>query len=344
MKDKTILIHIKSNEALNDFIKLLQKKVSEDEITYSKEIKAMVNEFLNNGWTCFLSTIGNFDLCNGIYSNIYCINNEKIYNMTIDDLNNKVSVMIIRNIGPLEPNFEKIQNYLKYMIENYHGKILNNPKAMLKGMSKYYLTDLDSQEVKDLGVITIPTKIYPTSISYDDVVKDYPENREDFLIKSVSGELSNSLKCLNDVNETFFREKENKVHGWIIQPIQKEIWDGEYQLVFLDKQVIYGQQKSYSHGDEKVPLQKNRTLHKYHPTNHEIETFQKLIKYFENLYHISIDICRIDFMKDQNGIPILLEFEMVNPGFFIVYMNQNDEDVKNIVRSIRFYCEKLICY
>ena len=344
MKNKTILIHIKSKEALDDFIKLLQKEVSSEEINYSREIKAMINEFLDNDWTCYLGTIDNFDLHSGIYHDVYCINNEISYDMSLNDLNNKISVMIIRNIGPLEPNFEKIQNYLKYMIENFHGKMLNNPKAMLRGMSKYYLADLNPEEVKNLGVLTIPTKIYPTSISYDEVVKEYPEHREEFLIKPVSGELSNSLKCLNDVDEGFFRWKEDKVQGWIIQPIQKEIWNGEYQLVFLGGQVIYGQQKAYFHGDEKVPLQENRTLSKYHPSEQEIQAFHKLIKYFEGLYQISIDICRIDFMKTQADTPILLEFEMVNPGFFIVYMDENDEDVKNIVRSIRLYCEKSIGY
>ena len=45
-------------------------------------------------------------------------------------------------------------------------------------------------------------------------------------------------------------------------------------------------------------------------------------------------------MKDKSGNLILLEFEMVNPGFFIVYMNDNDKDIKNIVEAIRLYCEK----
>ena len=35
---------------------------------------------------------------------------------------------------------------------------------------------------------------------------------------------------------------------------------------------------------------------------------------------------------------ILLEFEMVNPGFFIGYMEEDNEDKKNIVNKIVEYC------
>ena len=44
-------------------------------------------------------------------------------------------------------------------------------------------------------------------------------------------------------------------------------------------------------------------------------------------------------MKNGKGEPILIEFEMVNPGFFIGYMKEDDEEIKNIVRRIRNYCE-----
>lgn len=341
MKEKNILIHVKSDEALNNYIRILKQGKYDESIPYSKEIKAMLTEFLENGWNCFLTTIENFDINKEIFNKVYCIKEDKLYNMSIEEVNNNIPVMIIRNVGPLELNFDRIQEYLKYIINNYKGKVLNNPKAMLKGMAKNYLVEISSDELRKINIITIPTKAYPTTVKYSEIVQDYPENREKYLIKPISGELSNSLKSLNEVDEEFFRRKENKVKGWIIQPIQEEIWNGEYQLVFLDGKVIYGQQKNYEKEGE-VPSQKNRNLSKYHPDEQEILTMQKLIKYFENLYNIKVDICRIDFMKDKEGLPILLEFEMVNPGFFIAYMNENDSDVKNIVQSIRKYCEKTI--
>ena len=340
MAEKNILIHVKSDEALNNYMTIYKNGNYDDNIMYSKEIKAMLTEFLNNGWNCFLTTRENFDMENEIFHKVYCIKEDKLYDMSIKEVNEKIPVMIIRNIGPLELNFNKIKRYLDYICENYKGKVLNNPKAMLKGMAKNYLVEI-SEELRKINIITIPTKAYPTTVTYPEIQKDYPENREKYLIKPISGELSNSLQDLDNIDEDFLRRKENKVQGWLIQPIQEAIWNGEYQLVFLNGKVIYGQQKSYVK-DGDVPSQKGRKLNKYHPNSQEIETMQKLIKYFEDFYDIKVDICRIDFMKNEEGLPILLEFEMVNPGFFIAYMDENDSDVKNIVKSIREYCEKFI--
>lgn len=339
MKNKTILIHVKSNDALNNYIEL-SKDGDYEKHSHSKEIKAMIKEFMDNNWTCFLATIENFDLTTGIHHKVYCMNEHKSYDMSIDDLNNKIPIMIIRNIGPLEKNFNTIKNYLHFIINNYHGIALNNPEAMLNGMAKNYLVQINSKELSQFDILTIPTRIFPTSVTFEEIESIYKNQLDNHLIKPLSGELSNSLNCLADVDESFFRRKEDKVQGWIIQPIQEEIWNGEYQMVFLGGKLIYSQSKHYVHSCSNVPSQKTRTITKYHPNEKEIQNMQKLIKYFETLYNTNIDICRIDFMKNSESKPILLEFEMVNPGFFILYMDSNDSDVINIVQSIRKYCEE----
>ena len=341
MENKTILIHVKSNEALNNYIEL-SKDGDYEKHTHSKEIKTMIKEFMDNNWTCFLASIENFDLNTGIHHKVYCLNNHKSYDMTIDDLNNKIPIMIIRNIGPLEKNFNTIKNYLQFIINNYQGIALNNPQAMIKGMAKNYLVEINPKELEQFSILTIPTRIYPTSVTFKEIESIYKGQLKKYLIKPLSGELSNSLNCLANVNESFFRMKENKVQGWIIQPIQEEIWNGEYQMVFLDGKLIYSQSKHYLHSSSNIPNQKNRIIAKYHPNEEEIQNMQRLIKYFESLYNTHIDICRIDFMKNSELKPILLEFEMVNPGFFILYMDNNDNDVINIVQSIRKYCEEKI--
>lgn len=337
MKNKTILIHVKSDEALNNYIELV-KGGSEDQYEYSKEIQVMITEFMNSNWTCYLATIENFKPDSGIIHKVFCINDLSSQDMDIETLNSNISVMIIRNIGPIEKNYDMIQNYLQFIVHNYKGLALNNPKAMLKGMSKNYLVDIKPDDLANLGVITIPTRIFSTSVHYDEIQKIYGEQMDKYLIKPLSGELSNSLKCLSDIDEDFFRHKENKVQGWIIQPIQPEIWDGEYQMVFLGKELIYAQSKKYIH-DTNIPSQKTRKLSKYTPSHSEIDTLKKLINYFEQFYKIQINICRIDFMKNKEHKPILLEFEMVNPGFFIKYMGKQDTDISNIISSIRQYCE-----
>lgn len=342
MKNKNILIHVRNEEALNNYKRMLSNGKYDDEMPYSKEIRAMIKEFRENEWNVYLVALENIDLEKNSFNSVYSISENIFKDFTIKELNNEISVIIIRNIGSVELNFVKIYDYLTYLINNYKGKVINNPKAMLKGMTKHYLTQIEPEKLRKYNFLTIPTKIYSKKVSFEEICKEYPVNREKYLIKPVTGELSNSLKCLSDIDEQFLRWKESKVGGWVIQPIQEEIWNGEYQISFLNDNMIYAQQKEYPKGNLEVPNQKNRKISKYYPSKEEIENMKNIIQYFKSLYQIDIDICRIDFMKNKEGQPILLEFEMVNPGFFIGYMKEHDESIEHITHAIRIYCEECI--
>ena len=282
----------------------------------------------------------NFNYETNTMEEVYSIEDDELRNMNINDINDEISFMILRNIGSVELNFKEIKKFLEYLIENYKGKVLNNPQAMLKGMTKHYLTQLDPKILKTFGINLIPTKIFGKEITFEEICKEYPEHREKYLIKPVTGELSNSLKCLAEIDEQFLRYKETKVGGWVIQPIQKEIWKGEFQLSFLGGKLIYSQMKEYTKTNNNIPVQKSRIIKKYKPTEKETKSLQKLIEYVSNLYDLQIDICRTDFMKEADGTIKLLEFEMVNPGYFIGYMDINDPDIIKINESIYNYCEK----
>ena len=336
MKNKTVLIHVKDNEALNNYIRMIENNKFDDVVKYSKEIRRMIEEFYSNNWKVYLTTIENFK--NGIWKNVYYVNENKRLDFTINQINEKINFMIIRNLGSVEGNFDIISEYLNFLIDNYKGHALNNPTAMRKGMTKNYLVEIDRKELEKIGMLTIPTQIYDKKVTYNQITNEY-NNLEEYLIKPSTGELSNSLKCLKDIDEEFLRYKESKVGGWIIQPIKKDIWNGEYQLVFVGGNLIYAQKKNYPFNGQNLPNQKNRIIEKYNPSEKEINIGKRVIEYFSNLYNIKLDICRIDFMKNENGMPILIEFEMVNPGFFIGYMDENDEAIKNITRKIRQYCE-----
>lgn len=334
---KNILIHVRNAEVLNNYIFMIKNNKYNEDIKYSREVRQMIEEFYNNNWGVYLTTIENFS--NGIWNDIYFVNENRKMNMNIDEVNNKIAFMMIRNLGSVEGNFQMISDYLDYLIDNYKGIALNNPVAMRKGMTKNYLVEIDSEKLKEIGIITIPTKAYSKKVEYSQIKNEYSQ-LENYLIKPITGELSNSLKCLKDIDEEFLRYKENKVGGWVVQPIKNEIWNGEYQLVFVGGKLIYGQKKNYPKELESdLPNQKNRVIEKYYPSENEIEVMENIIKYFAELYNIKLDICRIDFMKDADGTPILIEFEMVNPGFFIGYMKEDDETIKHIVKGIREYCE-----
>lgn len=333
---KTVLIYLKNDEIITKYKTFLTEEYKEND-TYSHEVKEMINEFTNNHWNVYLSSIDNFDEENNKYTRVYDIKNNNDIKLSINEANDKVQAMIIRVIGSIEGNFYNIKKHLIYLENNYHGLVINNPKAMIKGMTKHYLSELDENELKEIKLI--PTDIYDNKVKISQLDKIY-KNKKDYLIKPVSGELSNSLMNLNDVTEEILRYKENKVLGWVVQPIMKEIWNGEYQMAFLGKELIYSQKKEYESSNAFIPNQKKRTLKKYYPTEREIKIGKKLIDYFSKKYDLKIHICRIDFMKDKDEKPILLEFEMVNPGFFIGYMKENDSDIKKITKKIREYCEK----
>ncbi|MCF0124217.1 MAG: hypothetical protein HUJ68_00370 [Clostridia bacterium] len=334
---KSVLIHVRNNEALNNYKKMIEENNWNEDIKYSREVREMILEYCNNDWKVYLTTIENF--FDGIWKEVYSIDDRKSVYMNIEEINNSIDFMIIRNLGSVEGNFKMIANYLDFLIDNYNGITLNNAVAMRKGMTKDYLVEISKEKLNEIGMQIIPTKIYNKEVKYEDLISDY-SNLENYLIKPVTGELSNSLKCMKDIDEQFLRYKEDKVGGWVVQPIKKEIWNGEYQLVFVGSEIVYGQKKNYPQTiGANIPSQKERILEKYMPSEREMAIANNVIKYFKNFYNITIDICRIDFMKDSEGNPILIEFEMVNPGFFIGYMEENDESMKYIVKKLRQYCE-----
>lgn len=339
---KSILIFVKNNDALNNYIRMLKNGHFDNEIPYSLEVKQMIKEFSSNNYELFLCTMFNLNIEQGIFYDVFQISQKEKINMTISEVNSRIDIMIIRNLGSVEANFKMIQKGLKFLLENYKGKTINNIEAMLKGMTKNYLTELEPEKMKQIGMETIPSRIFPNTVSFDEICEAYPENRENYLIKPVTGELSNSLKCLAEVDEEFLRWKENKVGGWVIQPIQKEIWKGEFQISFLNGNLLYSQRKEYPK-DGIIPNQKNRKVLKYSPTEMEVERLKKLIDYFSHLYNIPILLCRIDYMKNKDGVPKLLEFEMVNPGVVVRYMNENEDEteLEGVIRSIRKYCDTI---
>lgn len=339
---RTILIHVKSLESLKNTIAIINKVEGYQDLKVSEEVLQMIEEFENANWKVFLTTLEEFDFNSKEWKAVYDIENNTLRSFGIDEMNEKISIMVIRNLGSVEAKYKLLQDYLSFLIDEYKGIVLNNAKAMKKGMNKQYLLDIDKDYLSSIGIKVIPSEAFSNKVKMEEIDKKYNE-KKGYLIKPITGELSNSIKELNEIDEEFLRYKENKVGGWIIQPIQKYIWNGEYQQVFINKELVYSQEKKYQNENgEKLPIQKSRIILKYTPSESETARAKKLIDYMSNLYDLQIDICRVDYMKDEEGNMILLEFEMVNPGFFIGYMEKGDKDIKNIMEKFLKYCEILI--
>ena len=268
-KRKSIMLHVRSEKLLKSYIENKDEGISQ-------EVKHLIQELPKRGWNVYLTTLENIEIENKLWKDVYYLNGHERRNLTISDVNDKIDIIMIRNVGSVEANFDKLQKYLTFLIDEYKGKVLNNPKAMKKGMTKNYLLEIDKNYMKSIGIKTIQTKAYPNSVSIEEIIRDF-SNLDNYIIKPITGELSNSLTTLDKIDEKFLRNKETKVGGWIVQPIQEQIWNGEYQLVFIDNELIYSQQKQYTRkNNEKFPEQKNRIISKYEPSNEEIEKAKKL--------------------------------------------------------------------
>ena len=97
------------------------------------------------------------------------------------------------------------------------------------------------------------------------------------------------------------RYKESKVGGWVIQPIKNEIWNGEYQLVFVGGKLIYGQKKNYPKGQESdLPNQKNRIIEKYHPSEDTIVyDINTGLQAMQDLYFSSSEINKLYVSQNE---------------------------------------------
>ena len=335
---KTILIHVKNNDTISKFVSCLHEGYTEP---FSHEVRGLIREFAYNGYKVFLTSIDNFDIKNNRYKRVYDVYDRLNLELDMDIVNRLIDIMIVRSIGSVEGNFSNVKAYLEYLNTHYHGLVINNPKAMLKGMTKEYLTELEEDKLSNIGIKKIPSYIHSYEVSFDEL-KDRYSMLDRYIIKPLSGELSNSISNLGNINEEYLRNKEPKVLGWVVQPIMKEVWDGEYQMMFLDKQLVYSRYKEWTDGLGNIPIQKDRVLHKYEPTSHEVLIGQELIDYIEYKYNIESYINRIDYFKDKNGNPILLEYEMVNPGLFIGNYENTDKDVEYIAEKIRKLSENKV--
>lgn len=58
---KNVLIHVKNNESLEMFARMIENKKWEQNIKYSKEVRYMIEEFMENNWNVYLTSIDNFN-------------------------------------------------------------------------------------------------------------------------------------------------------------------------------------------------------------------------------------------------------------------------------------------
>lgn len=229
----------------------------------------------------------------------------------IDKIDN---IVLFKHMGSVEGQIEKIKSIFKNLETNSNLRIINNTNVFLYGFDKKYLLEL-----KKTGFPVIPTKLYSNKTSFNELDNEY-KILSNYLIKPTTGELSNSVKLLSDIDDNWLRYKETKVNNWLIQEFQNDIWNGEYQTVFFNNSLSHAHKKLFEKSNsQKLPSNNLRKFYEYNPNNKEIDLAMDIKKFVEQKLQTHIDYFRFDFIKDKNNNPKILEFEMVNPGFFLMY-------------------------
>ena len=196
---------------------------------------------------------------------------------------------------------EKFLSWLD-LIEKQGIKLWNPYKIVRWNINKKYLFDL-----KKKGIDIVPTKLINSGKTFDFKKNIHEFNTDDLIIKPVIGASAYGVKRISK-NTKFTLP----AGDYLVQPFLKEIYDGEYSLIFFNKK--------FSHAVIKIPNAKDfRTQPELGGTEKLIQPDKKIIKQAQIILE-KIDspllYARVDGLL-INGKFILMELELIEPHLFL---------------------------
>lgn len=256
---------------------------------------------------------------------LYHLNSKKAIKTKISELDKLSDTLVIRTIGNVTERIDLIKKVMLFLKKNYHGDIINNPDYILYGSNKRYLLDLQNANLP-----VIPTDFYIGEQDIRTIQQRYDDPKK-FIIKPAVGELSKGFYKLSDITMDWWKRKNTNdygEHGWIVQPLKEEVFEGEYQLIFFGDEFSHGQIKMAGKKEDGTPSQATRTIQtNYRPNQDEINLCMDIKAQMEDTVRKQLHFFRCDFFKDKFGHPSVLEFEMCNPGFFF-HKRERKEDLE----------------
>ncbi len=352
---KRILLFGKNSEQLYaNYEQMCGHDVSAHKQQPSPETPTMTKAFQDNGWEVFWTCIDFISDDIRFFSPA----TNRMTTIKASELDNNFNAIVFRVIGSVDDKIDKVVAAINVLEKNFTGYIVNHPKTMKYAIRKDYILELQKA-----GFPVIPTTYFENSVSYSEVVKGLSTSDfKKYLIKPVTGELSKSVAIIMDkenithedtsqthlvrttrTGEEYLRYKQNKVGGWLLQPIVPQIWDGEYQAVFFGSTLSHGFYKSYTKtDDELLPSNKNRNWQLNEPSKLVIDTAIAIRNFFQDKLSYPIHQVRMDYIKVSETQIQILEFEMLNPGVLLLDPAQPEVDYriasnleKEIVKHIK---------
>ena len=196
---------------------------------------------------------------------------------------------------------EKFLSWLD-LIEKQGIKLWNPYPIVRWNINKKYLFDLQKR-----GIDIVPTKLISKNSEIN--LKKYFEefNCSELIFKPVIGASAYGVKRISK-NTKFTLP----AGDYLVQPFLKEIYDGEYSLIFFNKK--------FSHAVIKIPNAKDfRTQPELGGTEKLIQPDKKIIKQAQNILK-QVDspllYSRVDGLI-INGKFTLMELELIEPHLFL---------------------------
>jgi len=245
----------------------------------------------------------------------------------------KYDIIVIRSVWGFQHNIDKFRIWLS-VLKSYDLRVINSLDVIDATLSKYeQFKILDKYGIKHIETEFIFKKNIMTSLS--NIVSTKYSNGT-FVVKpmiSASGintHIISDNKDLETINvrsldKTFSKILEDINNGIMIQPFIDGIKDGEYSLVFINKNLVYAI-KRYPGLFVGVMNVEELALDKVNPNLIEIAKSIVAIPELSNSL-----FCRVDFAK-SNDEYLVMELEYLDPQlFFKVIKNKSKQnDVVNL--------------
>ncbi|MFK0229919.1 RimK family alpha-L-glutamate ligase [Streptomyces sp. NPDC090303] len=277
----------------------------------SREVLHLTRVFQERGWRCLWAPFSEVDPARLLHRGVYDVAAGTRRELTASGLNTEVDVIVARLLGSVESRITTVRAYFETLRERFTGTVVNDPASVLYGLRKDYLFEYLKRDFR-----TIPTEAFEPSVTFRELSRACGGRLDDHIVKPVTGELSNSFMAMSQVDDRVLRHKEPLVGGWLLQPFVPHVWDGEFQVFFVGDRIVHGMRKHYPGRDRSgVPTRAGRVVDPYTPTAVDTAFAREARALWTEDLAKPTDLCRVDFLKEPDGTPVLLEFEAVNPGF-----------------------------
>ncbi len=236
-----------------------------------------------------------------------------------------LDALIFRSAWDYHFKTEQFQEWLQWL-NKQPIKTFNSPKVILENHDKFYLNNL-----VEAGVPVIPTLFLNSvkGLNLEDILTN--ENWQKAVIKPAISMSAYQTYSFDKSNIQTLQEDLEKHFGntkVLVQEFAEEVVDeGEWSLVFFDKEFCTAVLKKPKSGDFRVQGELGGTLKAVIPTRKVIQQAQKILDQYEEL----LLYARVDGII-RNGDFYLMELELIDPE---LYFRVNPKAISDFLTAIK---------